>query len=52
MARERGHTVLMVTHDANAASYGTRLVRLRDGEIESDTAIPARSDSPRPIPSA
>ena len=44
MARERGHTILMVTHDANAASFGTRLVRLRDGEIESDTAIAPRKD--------
>jgi putative ABC transport system ATP-binding protein len=39
MARERGHTVLMVTHDSNAASYGTRLVRLRDGQIESDAKV-------------
>jgi putative ABC transport system ATP-binding protein len=48
MARERGHTILMVTHDANAASFGTRLLRLRDGEIESDTAVEPRRDSPRP----
>jgi putative ABC transport system ATP-binding protein len=41
MARERGHTILMVTHDSNAASYGTRLVRLRDGQIESDAKIEA-----------
>ncbi|MBS1963551.1 MAG: ABC transporter ATP-binding protein [Bdellovibrionales bacterium] len=44
MARERGHTILMVTHDANAASFGTRLVRLRDGQIESDTAVEPRKD--------
>jgi len=42
MARERGHTILMVTHDANAASYGTRLVKLRDGVIESDQKVAAR----------
>jgi putative ABC transport system ATP-binding protein len=47
MARERGHTILMVTHDANAAAFGTRLVRLRDGEIESDTAVePRRASRP------
>ncbi len=42
MATKRGHTILMVTHDSNAASFGTRLVRLRDGEIESDTRVEPR----------
>jgi putative ABC transport system ATP-binding protein len=32
--------VIMVTHDPTAASYGTRLVRIRDGLLESDEAIP------------
>jgi putative ABC transport system ATP-binding protein len=36
MARERGNTILMVTHDIRAASYGNRLVTLRDGLIETD----------------
>lgn len=36
MAREQGHTILMATHDANAASYGDRLITIRDGMIESD----------------
>ena len=31
--------VVMVTHDASAAAYGTRIVRLRDGLLESDTAV-------------
>ena len=31
--------VIMVTHDPTGASYGTRLVRIRDGVIESDEAI-------------
>ena len=31
--------VIMVTHDPNGASYGTRLVRIRDGVIESDEAV-------------
>ena len=44
MARERGHTILMVTHDSNAASYGTRLIRLRDGGIESDTVVERAKD--------
>jgi len=31
--------VIMVTHDPTAASFGTRLVRIRDGLIESDEPI-------------
>jgi putative ABC transport system ATP-binding protein len=31
--------VIMVTHDPTAASYGTRIVRLRDGLVESDELI-------------
>lgn len=38
MAKEQGQTILMVTHDPRAASYGTRLIRFRDGVIESDGA--------------
>jgi putative ABC transport system ATP-binding protein len=36
--RSRGATVLMVTHDARAASYGTRTVTMQDGAIVQDTA--------------
>ncbi len=39
LARERGHTILMVTHDPKAAGYGNRAIRLRDGLIESDTPV-------------
>ena len=35
-AEQRRLTVIMVTHDAKAASYGDRLVMLRDGRIASD----------------
>lgn len=31
--------VIMVTHDPTAASYGTRLVKIRDGLIESDEPV-------------
>ena len=31
--------VVMVTHDPTAASYGTRLVRIRDGLVEADEPI-------------
>ena len=35
---EFGQTVVMVTHDAEAASVGDRLVVLRDGRICHDAA--------------
>jgi putative ABC transport system ATP-binding protein len=34
--RERGITVLMVTHDATSAAYASRQVRFRDGRIVAD----------------
>lgn len=32
-----GNTVVLVTHEEDIASYAKRIVRLRDGNIESDT---------------
>jgi putative ABC transport system ATP-binding protein len=34
--RERRATVVMVTHDAKAAAYGSRIVAMRDGRVERD----------------
>jgi putative ABC transport system ATP-binding protein len=34
--RERGITVLMVTHEAEMADYASRRVHFRDGHVESD----------------
>ncbi len=34
--RERGITVLMVTHESDMAAYATRVVRFADGKVESD----------------
>src|SRR5581483_9857573 len=34
--RDRGITVLMVTHDASCAAYATREVSFLDGKIERD----------------
>ncbi|MBS1959801.1 MAG: ABC transporter ATP-binding protein [Bdellovibrionales bacterium] len=39
MAEDQGKTIVMVTHDPKAASFGTRLIRVRDGNIESDEAV-------------
>jgi putative ABC transport system ATP-binding protein len=38
--RERGQTIIIVTHDASIASYAARLVTMRDGLIESDAPTP------------
>jgi putative ABC transport system ATP-binding protein len=35
--RERGITVLMVTHDPDIAAYADRVVRFVDGRVEADT---------------
>ncbi|OGA77395.1 MAG: macrolide ABC transporter ATP-binding protein [Betaproteobacteria bacterium RIFCSPLOWO2_12_FULL_65_14] len=35
--RDKGITVLMVTHEADMASYARRVVHFVDGEVESDT---------------
>ncbi len=34
--RERGQTIVMVTHDASIAAHATRQITVRDGLIESD----------------
>ena len=33
-----GHTIVMVTHEEEAAEYASRILRLRDGLMESDTS--------------
>ncbi|ROQ39685.1 macrolide transport system ATP-binding/permease protein [Frondihabitans sp. PhB188] len=46
--RDRGHTVVIVTHDASLASIADRVAHLRDGRIERierlRTAAPAPTD--------
>jgi putative ABC transport system ATP-binding protein len=39
LSREMGKTVVMVTHDSKAASFGNRLIRIKDGRVESDAAV-------------
>ena len=37
--RERGLTIVLVTHEEDVARYASRQVRFRDGLIESDTGV-------------
>ena len=48
---QEGNTVILVTHEADIASHAHRVVRMRDGKIESDTVnanpvIPLRRVAP------
>ena len=43
--RERGLTVLMVTHEAEMAAYAKRIVRFVDGRIASDVRNDAPADA-------
>lgn len=43
--REDGITILLVTHDANMASYANRKINLKDGRIESNQIIVAPRDA-------
>lgn len=45
---EKGHTIILVTHEEDIARHARRLVRLRDGLVESDTVI----EHPAPDPVA
>ena len=37
--KEEGLTILLVTHETEICSYGTRVVRLSDGRVQSDERI-------------
>ena len=43
--REKGITVLLITHEMDIAEYGTRLIRFRDGRIVADQPILHRRDA-------
>ena len=39
----RGTTIVMVTHSREIAAYGTRLIEMRDGQVESETDLAAHA---------
>jgi ABC-type lipoprotein export system ATPase subunit len=47
--RERGLTVVMVTHDALAATHGDRTIEIQDGAIVRDVRAPIRAADVVPI---
>jgi putative ABC transport system ATP-binding protein len=45
-------SVVMVTHDAEAAGYGDRIVHIRDGKVESEETVPQSKDYVLRLPNA
>jgi len=43
--KERGITVLLITHEMDIAEYGTRIVTFRDGQVLFDKAVTKRRDA-------
>ena len=37
--REKGITILLITHEMDIAEYGTRLIRFRDGRVVADQKV-------------
>ncbi len=51
LARERNHTLVIVTHDLEISGYATRLVKIRDGRIEAiEDGATHRAGAPPPVP--
>jgi putative ABC transport system ATP-binding protein len=43
--QDRGITVVLITHEADIAEYGTRTVVFRDGQVVADRAVGRRRDA-------
>jgi len=35
----QGHTIIMITHEADIAAYAKRIIHIRDGKVEKDERI-------------
>ncbi|MFA6077655.1 MAG: ABC transporter ATP-binding protein [Candidatus Paceibacterota bacterium] len=40
--KNKGHTIILITHETYTAEYAERIIRLRDGMIESDEKVKVR----------
>jgi putative ABC transport system ATP-binding protein len=47
--KERGITILLITHEMDIAEYGTRYVRFRDGRIQADSPVTRRRDAKKEL---
>jgi putative ABC transport system ATP-binding protein len=47
--KERGITILLITHEMDIAEYGTRFVRFRDGRIQTDSPVHNRRDAKKEL---
>jgi putative ABC transport system ATP-binding protein len=43
--RERGITVMLITHEQDIAEHGTRIIKFRDGRVVSDQQVAKRRDA-------
>ncbi len=48
---ERGHTIILVTHDAAVAAHARRVIELKDGKVVADSGTPAGHAVPADLPS-
>ena len=49
---ERGHTLILVTHDMQVAAHAERIIEIHDGEIIADRRNPQRQRTPETGPFA
>jgi putative ABC transport system ATP-binding protein len=47
--REKGITILLITHEMDIAEYGTRFIRFRDGRIQTDSPVINRRDAKKEL---
>lgn len=44
---QKGHTIILITHETYTAEYAERIIRMKDGRIESDQQVVKRGDGSR-----
>jgi len=47
--RERGLTIVLVTHEQEIAEHATRIVAFRDGRVRADQHVAHRRDAVREL---